>query len=276
MSAAIDLDAYFARIGYTGPRVPALETLSRIHELHAASIPFENLSPLAGEPVGLDPGSLQAKLVRGGRGGWCFEHNLLLSHVLLALGFRVKRLAARVRYNVAPDVATARSHCLMLVPVDGVEYVADVGFGGLVLTGPLALRPGIEQSTPHERHRILLEGGGVHRLEASVAGEWKALYTFELNEAQVVDYEVSNWYLGHFPQSHFVTSLVGARAEPGRRHALRNTRYSIHGADGTEQRFATSVAELIEILEGPLAIRVPRSTRLEEKLARIVESNPPQ
>ena len=271
----VDLDAYFARIGYSGPRTASLETLSRIHALHAAAIPFEALSPFVGEPVSLDPVAIQAKLVRGGRGGWCFEQNLLLFHVLTALGFEVKRLAARVRWNVPASVVTARSHCLMQVTIEDERYIADVGFGGLTLTAPLRLVHGVEQATPHEPHRIL-EHGGIHSLDAKVAGEWQTLYTFELNEAQVADYEVSNWYLCNFPQSHFVNTVVAGRPMPGVRHALRGNRHSVHrmGRE-TERRFIASVDEFIEVLEGPFGIRVPRSAKLEEKLALLIEANPP-
>jgi N-hydroxyarylamine O-acetyltransferase len=271
----VDLDGYFTRIGEDGSREPTLDLLTRIHELHPASIPFESLSPFIGDPVLLNIEAIQAKLVEGSRGGWCFEQNLLLFYVLEALGFTVKRLAARVRWGVAPDVVTPRSHCLLQVTIDGAQYIADVGFGGLTLTAPLRLAAGIEQPTPHEPHRIL-EEGGIHTVQANVAGEWLTLYTFELNEAQVADYGVSNWYLGNFPQSQFVTTVIAARSMPGVRHALRNNRYSINrmGAD-TERRYIATVEEFLEVLEGPFGIRVPRSARLTEKLARVIEANPP-
>ena len=38
----------------------------------------------------------------------------------------------------------------LLVDVGGVTYLADVGFGGQVLTAPLRLRADVEQETPHE------------------------------------------------------------------------------------------------------------------------------
>src|SRR5689334_21061726 len=101
----IDLDAYLARIGYEGPAAPNLATLRRLHELHPRAIPFENLSPFIGETPSLDPASLQAKLVRGGRGGWCFEQNLLFGLALEAIGFEVTRLAARVRMGVPAGIA---------------------------------------------------------------------------------------------------------------------------------------------------------------------------
>ena len=48
-----------------------------------------------------------------------------------------------------------RSHMLLLVDLDGLPYIADVGFGGNVLTAPLRLEPHIAQATPHESHRLL-------------------------------------------------------------------------------------------------------------------------
>ncbi|HSS27207.1 MAG TPA: arylamine N-acetyltransferase, partial [Usitatibacter sp.] len=143
----IDLDAYLARIGHQGQVAPNLATLRELHALHPRAIAFENLSPFTGETPRLDPQSLEAKLVRGGRGGWCFEQNLLFSHVLTAIGFSYRRLAARVRWNVAPDVVTARSHCLLEVAIEGRDYLADVGFGGLVLTGPVEMKVDAEQET---------------------------------------------------------------------------------------------------------------------------------
>jgi len=274
--AAKLLDAYFARIRHAGDASPTLATLERIHALHAEHIPFENLSPFLGEPVPLDVDSLRRKLLESGRGGWCFEHNILFAHVLVDLGYDVTRLAARVRWNVAPGTISPRSHMLLRVHVDDRDYIADVGFGGLTLTAPLRLEPGIEQATPHEPHRILSAGSG-YILEAKVNGAWQPLYTFDLQEEQLVDYERSNWYLCNHPQSHFVTGIVAARVERDRRHALRDTRYVVHHDDGTmEKRFLTTVAEYREALAGPFTIRLPDAPHLDAKLAKLIEANPPE
>ena len=99
MQEAFDLGAYFARIGYDGPATPRLETLREIHRLHPQAIAFENLNPLLHWPVPLDMQSLQQKLVTQRRGGYCYEHNLLLKHALERIGFRVAGLAARVLWN---------------------------------------------------------------------------------------------------------------------------------------------------------------------------------
>lgn len=273
--ASLDLDAYFARIGYTGPARASLDALRALHALHAAAIPFENLSPLMGEPVKLDIASLQEKLVARRRGGWCFEHNLLFSHVLRAMGYPLETLAARVRWNVPATVTTARSHCLLLLEVEGRQFISDVGFGGLTLTAPLELAPGVEQATPHEPHRVVEEGGGFG-LEAKVAGGWQRLYNFDLHEQLQADYEVSNWYLANFPGSQFVTGLVCARADTDMRHALRNTRYAVHHRGGlTERRFITRLEDMKGVLREAMRIPLPQSAKLDAALQRVLDLNPP-
>src|ERR1041385_2258851 len=92
MQKAIDLTAYLDRIGYAGPREPTLAALQGVVRAHAIAIPFENIDPLLGRGVRLDTGTLIAKLVGEGRGGYCFEHNILLQHALRALGSMLRGL----------------------------------------------------------------------------------------------------------------------------------------------------------------------------------------
>ena len=190
--------------------------------------------------------------------------------MLESVGFPVRRLAARVRWNVPPGVVTARSHMLLLVAVEGRQWIADVGFGGQSLTAPLLLVPHVAQPTPHETCRLVPEGEGLV-LETEVGGEWQALYAFDLHQQHLADYEVSNWYLANHPQSPFVTGIVAARAAADRRHALRNARYAIHHRDGrTERRLIASVDELRSVLEDDLRIPLPDSPRLDAGLERLV------
>src|SRR5437868_6278305 len=95
LQPTVDLDAYFARVEYTGERTPTLATLRALHHAHATHIPFENLEVLLGRPILLDLESLQAQLVRAKRGGYCFQQNGLFAAVLEQLGFKVTRLSAR-------------------------------------------------------------------------------------------------------------------------------------------------------------------------------------
>ena len=274
MPSDFELDAYLARIGYAGPRTATLETLQAVHALHPAAIPFENLNPLLGWPVSLDVNSLQAKLVNGGRGGWCFEHNTLFRHALEALGFSVTSLAARVLWNAAPNSPMGpRSHMLLLVDLSGTIYLADVGFGGNVLTTPLRLEPHIEQPTPQEPHRLMpLENGFV--LEGFIGGEWKPFYRFTLEPQFPSDYEVSNFYLCHHPSSFFRQMLVGARVTPDGRYALRNNALAIHRKGETEKRTLADASVLRSSLEIDFTLKLPESPEVDAMLERISQTPP--
>jgi N-hydroxyarylamine O-acetyltransferase len=270
MSAAIDLDAYFERVGYDGPRVPTLESLRTLHERHTQTIPFENLSPLMRVPVRLDAPALQQKLIAERRGGYCFEQNLLFSHVLRGIGFEVAWLAARVLANTPTDGPAARTHMLLLVSVGHQPCIADVGFGGLTLTGPLRLEVDVEQSTPHEPFRLVAQDDELV-MQAWFGGIWNSLYRFGLQEQLLADYEVTNWYLSNHPDSKFVTNLIAARPDPDRRYALRNTVFSVHHLNGhTERRVLDSTEAVKNVLETAFRINLPDTPALLESVDRIV------
>lgn len=265
----VDLDTYFQRIGYGGDRAPTLKTLAAIHLHHAQTIAFENLNSWLKQPVALDLAALQQKLIQQGRGGYCFEQNALFRAVLMALGFPVTNLAARVMWNVPAGVINPRSHMLLRVEVDGRSYLADVGFGGLTLTAPLRLAAGIEQRTPHEPFR-LIEADSGYILQAKLEQEWRSLYRFDLQEQQLPDYEVSNWYVSTHPKSIFVNSLIAARPDSAGRYMLRDNQLTIHTLDGRmERRILTTETELRAALEDLFHINLSAIADLDAALQRL-------
>ena len=266
----MDLDAYFRRIGYSGSRAPTLETLAALHALHPTAIPFENLDTLRGAPVRLDLDSLERKLVRQRRGGYCFEQNLLLTHVLTALGFRVVGLSARVIWERVDDAPRPRTHMLLLVPVGGESYLCDVGFGGLTMTGPLRLTLEGEQRTPHETFRLARDGGD-YLSQANVRGDWRTLYSFDLQEQLLPDIEVANFYVAQHPESPFRSRLIAARRAGDRTLKLRDRELTIqHRSGSREKRELESVAELRAALDELFGIDVPADPALDAALAPLL------
>lgn len=264
----MDLEAYFARIGYRGSRAPTLETLRALHAHHTRSIAFENLNPLFGWPVPLDLSALEEKLVRGRRGGYCFEQNGLFSAVLRALGYEVTDLAARVLWNTPEEVIRARTHMLLKVDLGSEPYLADVGFGGQTLTGPIRLEVGVEQATPHEPFRLLRVDGDF-KLQSLVGGEWRSLYRFDLQPQVAADYDVINYYVGTNQASRFRVALIAARALPGRRCALLNKQLSLHHLEGpSERRLLGSVREVRAVLEETFGLAVPEGREPDSAIAR--------
>ena len=261
MNDAIDLDAYCARIGYSGPREPTLTVLRALTALHPQQIPFETLDPLLGRPVALDRPSLQAKLVQGGRGGYCQEQNLLFHDVLAAIGFSVTALGARVVW-MSPGRDAPLTHRLTLVSLNGKKFVADVGFGGQTPTAPLRLEPNREQETPHGRYRLARDGE-VYESQFRLANEWAPMYRFTLSPLTPIDFEVANWFTSTHPRVIFVRNLLVARVVGETRVNLRNNELVVRRNDGrVEARPLIDASDLRRVLEDMMGLRLPMPAEL--------------
>jgi N-hydroxyarylamine O-acetyltransferase len=259
----IDLDAYFTRIGYAGPREPTLATLDAVSMAHACAIPFENIDVLRGVPIDLEIGAIEQKLVYARRGGYCFEQNTLLLEVLGQLGFAVKPISARVRWNRPRDFTPARTHLFVRVELAEGSYLADVGVGSMSLTSALRLDDAGEQATPHEPRRILRENGLLYH-QARLGDAWHDVNELTLEEMPLIDRIVANWYTSTHPQSHFRNRLIVARAKPdGVRVTLADRELTQRARDG--QAYVTRIAnhaELLAVLEAHFEIVLPAGTQL--------------
>ncbi|NUX55837.1 arylamine N-acetyltransferase family protein [Paraburkholderia youngii] len=251
MSHTVNLENYFARIGYPGPRAATLEVLRAIHRLHPAAIPFENLNPLTRQPVRLELEAIERKLVTQKRGGYCFEQNILFANVLMQLGFKVTPMLARVIWGREPGTISPRTHMVLRVDIDGDEWIADVGFGGVTLTAPLRLTAGLAQPIPLGTFRLANAGHDTVYLEVLAPDEsWSRVYHVDLRAVEWVDYEISNWYTSTSPDSKFVNNLLACRVLPELRVALFNDQLNERDAQGqivSERRLA-SAAELADCL----------------------------
>ena len=255
---ALDLEAYLGRIGYSGRVQPVPAVLEAIHLAHATHIPFENLDILLKRPIRLDLASLQAKLVTGGRGGYCFEQNLLFSAVLQRLGFSVTQLAARVLYRSRRKLP--RTHILLLVNVDGATWLADVGFGleGLLL--PVPFGSGREARQFAWTYRAV-EAGGEWILQSLRDDSWTDLYSFSLEPYLAVDFEPANHYTATHPDSRFVRTLTAQLPTPEVRYLLRNRELVLdHGKEVTRRVLADD-DELLAVLAETFGLRFPAGTR---------------
>jgi N-hydroxyarylamine O-acetyltransferase len=273
-SSPIDLPSYFRRIGYSGPRAATLEVLNGILAAHVRSIPFENLDVLLGRPISLAPEDIARKLIAERRGGYCFEHNTLLLHVLAALGFAVVPLSARVRIQQPREYIPARTHMFLRVELGGESWLADAGVGALSLTAAVKLEADTSQPTPHEPRRIVREGawtGFTQRApdarlihQAYFADTWNDVCEFTLEPMPEIDRVLANWYTSAHPASHFKHRLIAARATPEGRVSLVNRELRVRGRDGrAELRQLASPDELLAVLAEHFDLRLPPGTRLE-------------
>ncbi|VVO42982.1 arylamine N-acetyltransferase family protein [Pseudomonas fluorescens] len=268
-----NIELYLQRLGYNVPPAPTLETLRELQLRHTSVFPFETLSTLLQVPVPIDLPSVERKVLHEGRGGYCYELNNLFLALLQQLGYEARGITGRVVMGSPEGVLTARTHRLSVLTLDGIRYISDVGFGGMVPTTPLRLDTEEEQPTPHEPYRIT-QGEDSYTLRAKVAGEWRALYVFYLQPQSAIDYEVGNWYVSTHKDSPFLGQLMVAKMGQGLRRTLNNGSYALHrmGLE-SERRELTDADELIELLHSEFAIRVPQHPQLRQIIHRLI--NPP-
>ncbi|WP_339533039.1 arylamine N-acetyltransferase [Pseudomonas mucidolens] len=261
---------YLERLGYATPPPPTLQTLAQLQLRHVSSFAFETLSTLLRAPVPIDLPSVEQKVLLDGRGGYCYELNQMFLALLQMLGFEARGITGRVVMGGPPEALTPRTHRLSLVTLDGVRYITDVGFGGMVPTHPLRVDTEAPQATPHERYRLTAEEGS-YTLWAEVGGEWRGLYVFDLQAQSHFDYEIGNWYVCTHPQSPFLGQLKVALIGPGLRRTLNNGHYAVHYLDrDSEKRSIHEVDELLALLENSFGLRVPTDPHLRPRLMEML------
>jgi N-hydroxyarylamine O-acetyltransferase len=253
----IDLAAYFSRIAYTGPRQPSLAILQALHDAHHAAIPYENIDILLRRPVRLDAAALHAKIILNQRGGYCFEQNIYFQRVLVAMGFSVRAVAARVFWRALKNEVPPRNHVVLLVTLDDGDYLADVGFGPMKMWAPLRVAPLVEQATPIGVYR-LMPVGQEFLVQLNRRGRWTGRYQLSMHEQVPADWDVAHYYMSSHPRSPFTTNLMAARSKGNARYCLLNNKLQVHHGDGmTDRRILGTPEELEAALRNDFNIAVP-------------------
>jgi N-hydroxyarylamine O-acetyltransferase len=254
---AFDQSAWLRRIGHEGSRAPTLETLRAVVAAHSATISYESIDVLLDRPPRLDMGSLQQKMIAGGRGGYCFEQNMLFRAGLRSLGFTITSLQARVVRGLAIDAPRPALHMVLRVDLPEGAFLADVGFGNLAPTAPLALSPNIEQETPHETMRFIQMGDEL-TLQSRLADRWEHIYRVVALPRVDAEYEIANWFTASHPDSPYRSNLIAARPGPDRtRITLFNARLNLRSGTGeVERRTLGDVADYRTVLADMFGLRV--------------------
>jgi N-hydroxyarylamine O-acetyltransferase len=182
----VDITAYLARMNYHGSIAPTGETLRELQMAHLLTVPFENLSVHARQPIVLDDDALFEKIVKKRRGGFCYEANGLFAALLRSLGFDVAMLSAGVA-NAKGEFGPDFDHMALMVSIDE-RWLVDVGFGDS-FREPLLIDKSDEQWQGGRAYRIDLDGRHLilMRRDDAADGEWKAQYRFTLQPYEYSD-----------------------------------------------------------------------------------------
>jgi|GEM_PF-222020 len=178
-----DPDAYLRRISYEGSLAPDEATLRALHLTHLAAVPFENLDIHLGRPIILEEERIYSKIVRGRRGGFCYELNCGFALLLRALGYNVTLLSAGTYdgENFGPEF----DHMTLLVHHER-RWLVDVGFGD-AFAEPLLLDEPEEQTQRSGRYRIE-NAAGLRTLLHHTDGRWVPLHRFTLRPRRLSDF----------------------------------------------------------------------------------------
>ncbi len=245
----LDVKAYLERINYQGPPAPTAETLRALQVAHMLTVPFENLSIHAGQPIVLEDAALFTKIVTNRRGGFCYEANGLFAALLRALGFDVTMLSAGVA-NASGEFGPDFDHMTLMVQLDQ-RWLVDVGFGDSFLE-PLLLDERDEQRQGSRAYQIISEGDDLVLTRRDGDGDWKAQYRFTLTPHTFADYAGMCRYHQTSPDSHFTRGRICSLATAEGRITLSDMRL-ITTSDSAErhireERILSSEEEFVRIL----------------------------
>jgi len=259
------VDTYLHRLAYQGPRRADLQTLTALHQAHLQRIAFENLDISLGRKLDLSADALLDKLLRQGRGGFCYELNQAFALLLETLGFGVSRLSARVHNG--KDYGPDFDHMLLLLHVDGQDYLADVGFGDCFRT-PLRLGgEGVHElglryylAADSEQHSVLMQ------TKDDSAGH--AQYRFSVRAHPISDFFEMCEYQQTSPASHFTQKSICSIATAKGRISISNNKCIITDEQGRHVHSIHNESEYRALLLEHFSMHLPEDADISKLLAR--------
>ncbi len=225
-SRGLAVEDYLAHLGAGHAAPPSVEALGELQARHLDRVVFENLEIQRGRPTTVDYGESAERIVKRGRGGYCFHLNGAFGLLLEALGYEVSRR----RGTVQPPPGTAPGRILnhLVVLVHGLPtsanpegtWWAEVGLGD-GCTRPLALRAGICEDDPYT-YRLQpspVYAGGWRLLQRD--GEGAGLVDVDTAPPEAAELAAAHERLATSPESRFVRTATVQRRAARVLHRLR-------------------------------------------------------
>jgi len=258
----MNLQLYLDRVGVSGSVRPDLDTFRRVHRAHAEALTYENLDVQLGVPVTRDARASFDKIVRRGRGGWCYEMNGLLGWALEEIGFDVTRLAGAVMRDAFGDAMTG-NHLVLLVRLEGKTLIGDVGFGdGLI--EPVPLEEGATNGNPFDCRLERLSGGWWRYHNDPRTGG--PSFDFNPDVADEGLLESLCQFLQRDPASPFVQNAVVQRWKDGAHWSLRGRVLRVLTPACEEKSLVASAEEYVGTLKSAFNLDLPAAASLWPKI----------
>lgn len=211
-----NINDYLKRIGYDGPLDGSVETLAKLQEKHLHAVPYENLDILNQIPLSLEISDLFDKIVIRGRGGYCFELNMLFGWLLREIGYTVTDYFARF-WRDEPNPPPKRRHQVLRVDVKGTSYLCDVGVGLVIPRRPIEMKEGLKQRQGDEIYRLDKDPQFGWMLMDWKHGQWERLYSFSEEPQLPRDFLMASYWCENSPDSIFTQmTMISIFTKEGR------------------------------------------------------------
>lgn len=212
------ISRFFQRIGMDSNTAIEFtaDFLGRVQSSCVMHIAYENLDILEGKPILLDEEALYDKIVLRGRGGYCFELNGLLTHMLRRMGFSVTERFAR--FLRGETEIPMRRHRVTVVHMADGDYLCDIGVGQIAPRFPLKIEADTVQTQNGETYRFTRDpqhGWILWDLHHDI---WREYICFTDEAVYEVDFLQPSFYCEKHPDSPFNKAyMLAIKTESGRR-----------------------------------------------------------
>jgi N-hydroxyarylamine O-acetyltransferase len=210
----VTAEEYLARIGASDAGAPSFDALADLQARHLERVVFENLEIQRGRPTTIDYAESAERIVKRGRGGYCFHLNGAFGLLLEALGYEVSRRRGTVQPGPEAPPGTFVNHLVVLVhglpTSDHPEgtWWTEVGFGDGCVR-PLALRAGLERDDPYSTYAMgpsPVYAGGWRMVQGE--GEDAGVIDVDTQEPQAAELAAAHERLSTSPESRFVRTTT--------------------------------------------------------------------
>lgn len=198
-----DISAYLQRLQITPPVKADKKTLDALVYAHQCHVTFENLDTYKyNRDISLAITDIFQKVIKEKRGGYCFELNGLFTQLLKELGYQAYSCMCRIVRN--KNFTPPTLHRGILVDIDNQLYFCDVGYGGPMPPGAVAVCPDSEFQAYGETFHINKKDNYWWALDRITShGEIEHVIEFHTMPQENVDFIAMNYYCSHNENSIF-------------------------------------------------------------------------
>lgn len=249
--------AFLNRIGIDECTPVTFDTgfLGRVQTACVTRIAYENLDILAGIPLRLDADALFEKIVLNGRGGYCFELNGLLSHMLSQMGFQVSERFAR--FLRGEKEIPMRRHRVTIVSLPDGDWFMDIGVGQIAPRLPIKMEENLVQTQNGETYRFDKDARHGWILWEIHDGAWREYLAVPNDIAYPVDFIQPTFFCENHPDSIFKKQrMIAIKTDTGRKTIDASTYKMFEGETLREIRESLPDEAIREILRTEFFLNV--------------------